>query len=31
MTLSAQVKIIHVNYCRGRQLVPFGKLLWKDS
>lgn len=31
MTLSAQVKIIHVNYCRGHQLVPFGKLLWKDK
>lgn len=30
MILSENVKTIQVNYCRGRQLVPFGKLLWKD-
>lgn len=31
MTLSDYVKIIHVKYCRGQQLMPFGKLLWKDK
>ncbi len=31
MTLSENIKIIHVNYCRGQQLVPFGKLLWKNK
>lgn len=31
MTLSTHVKIIHVNYCRGQQLVPLGRLLWKDK
>lgn len=31
MSLSVHIKILHVNYCRGQQLVPFGKLLWKNK
>jgi serine/threonine-protein kinase HipA len=31
MTLSGHNTIIHVNYCRGKEVVPFGKLLWKDK
>ncbi|MBA3816578.1 MAG: type II toxin-antitoxin system HipA family toxin [Parachlamydiaceae bacterium] len=31
MNSSEHIKSIHVNYCRGQQLVPFGKLLWKDK
>lgn len=23
-------KIIHVNYCQGQKIIPFGKLLWSE-
>lgn len=30
MTLLENVKTLNVNYCRGQNIIPFGKLLWQD-